>query len=128
MKGHDLRELPGDYTVARLGAADAIPAWADGEGVVSITRNRQELSILCRSDRVPEHVRQDGGWICYHLPGPFAFDETGVVLSVIAPLSSNGIGIFLVSTFDGDHVLIKAQDRERAAHHLKAAGHRITPA
>lgn len=125
MKGYDLAELPGLYSVARLGPRDTIPGWADGEGVVSITRNDRELSILCRSERVPPEIRQDRGWTCFHLAGPFAFDETGVVLSVIAPLSTNGIGIFVVSTFDGDHILIKAAQKTEAARFLTAAGHRL---
>lgn len=125
MRSHELVELPGRYTVARLDPGAVIPAWADGDGFVSITRNRSELSILCRSERVPADIRQDGGWICYHLPGPFAFDDTGVVLSVIQPISSNGIGIFVVSTFDGDHIMVKEEHREDATRHLVAVGHRV---
>lgn len=125
MRSHELVELPGLYTIARLDPEAAIPSWADGDGLVSITRNRSELSILCHSERVPADIRQDGGWISYHLAGTFAFDDTGVILSVIGPLSSNGIGIFVVSTFDGDHILVKERHREEATRHLVAAGHRV---
>lgn len=120
-----LRELAGSYAIARLDAADRIPAWTDGDGFVSINRTDDELSIACREERVPSDIKQDGGWTCYKLQGPFAFGETGIVLSVIQPLSENGIGIFVVSTFDGDYLLIKTTDRPKVRELLQAAGHTL---
>jgi uncharacterized protein len=120
-----LRLLDGAYGVARLGASDAIPAWADGSGFVSISRTDDELSIVCPQDRIPLDARADRDWSCFKLQGPFAFDETGIVLSVISPLSTQGIGIFVVSTFDGDHVLVKEADLEAARRLLTRAGHAL---
>ena len=120
-----LKILDGTYAVARLGASDAIPSWADGAGFVSISRTDDELSIVCRQERVPHDVRKDGDWSCFKLVGPFAFDETGIVLSVIAPLSTNAVGIFVVSTFDGDHLLVKSADLDKASDLLAAAGHML---
>lgn len=128
MKGYTLEELPGAYTVSRLEAGEPLPVWADGDGFVSISRSAHELSVVCRSERVPPDVRRDDGWICLRLAGPFAFDETGVVLSVIQPLSANGIGIFVVSTFDGDHLLFKRDDRAEALRYLQHAGHHVVKA
>ncbi|MBZ9799325.1 ACT domain-containing protein [Mesorhizobium sp. ES1-4] len=120
-----LKRLPGLYAIARLGASDGIPAWANGAGFVSITRTDDELSITCLQDRVPDAVRQDRDWVAFKLQGPFAFDETGIVLSVIRPLSENDLGIFVVSTFDGDHLLVKAADEPAARQHLGEAGHTL---
>lgn len=61
--------------------------------------------------------------MAFKLEGPFAFDETGIVLSVIRPLSENRLGIFVVSTFDGDHLLVKAADQVAARRFLVEAGH-----
>ena len=121
-----LSALPQRHAIARLSPEDAIPAWADGDGFVSISRTAAELSIVCPEARVPEEVRQDRGWTCFELVGPFAFDETGVVLAVIRPLSEAGIGIFVVSTFDGDHLMVKAENEERARALLSAAGYVFT--
>lgn len=120
-----LRRLAGDYAVCRLDATAAIPPWADGEGFVSISRSDEELSVACLAARVPVAVRQDGPWTAFKLLGPFAFGETGIVLAVVEPLSQAGIGVFLVSTFDGDHLLVKNADAADAVQRLSAAGHRI---
>jgi hypothetical protein len=118
-----LRILEGIYAVARLRPSDPIPSWADGNGLVSISRNDDELSIVCLRDRIPQGVQVDDGWSSLKFQGPFAFDETGIVLSVIEPLSKNDIGIFVVSTFDGDHLLVKASDLDRVVDLLVRAGH-----
>ncbi len=123
-----LAMLEGAYALARLAPSDAIPAWADGAGFSSISRSDQELSIVCRDERVPAEARADRGWVCWRFVGPFAFDETGIVLAVIRPLSEAGIGIFVVSTFDGDHLLIKRVDLAAARSVLQAAGHSLIDA
>jgi hypothetical protein len=118
-----LRVVDGIYAISRLSPTEGIPVWADGNGFVSISRSDEELSIVCREERVPDGTQSDPGWTCLKLLGPFAFDETGIVLSVIQPLSENGIGIFVVSTFDGDHLLVKSDRFEDARALLLNAGH-----
>ena len=84
--GIRLKKLPGLYAISRLEAGHGIPDWADGPGFVSIARTEDELSITCLQDRVPDSVRQDSDWVAFKFEGPFAFGETGIVLSVIRPL------------------------------------------
>ncbi|WP_287031272.1 ACT domain-containing protein [Pseudomonas sp. UBA6310] len=118
-----LRVLPERYAVSRLGGFEPIPAWADGPGFVSISRSAGELSIVCPQHRVPASVISDGGWACLQLVGPFAFDETGIVLSVVRPLSEAELGIFVVSTYDGDFLMLKAADLDQGRRLLVDAGH-----
>src|SRR5690349_15812422 len=71
-----LRQLSGRYAACRLDASAAVPPWADGDGFVSITRTLEELSIVCRSERVPAGITASREWTCFQFVGPFAFDET----------------------------------------------------
>lgn len=121
-----LQELSGAYSVCRLAQDAPMPAWADGDGFVSISRTDDELSVVCLSDRVADNVRADGPWTCFKLAGPFPFDATGIALSVIEPLAKAGIGIFLVSTFDTDYLLVKTANAVAARQELTAHGHRLT--
>ena len=120
-----MQQLPDQYAVSRLNSGSAIPNWADGEGFVSITRTSDELSIVCLESRVPEEVLSDRGWISLKFIGPFAFDEYGIVASVVAPISAAAIGVFLVSTYDGDHLLVKAKDYMKVKQILTDIGHII---
>ncbi len=121
-----LKILDGSYGVGRMSAAAPIPSWADGAGFMSISRTDEELSIVCREERIPEAVQSDRGWRCFKFIGPFAFDDSGIMLAVIRPLSEDGIGVFVVSTFDGDHLLVKQEYLERTQILLQGAGHCLT--
>jgi uncharacterized protein len=127
--GLQLRILDDDYSVNRLPSSAQIPSWADGEGFVSISRATDELSIVCRSSRVPVTLdagcRSEPGWTCLQLVGSFAFDLTGVLLSVLEPLAKASVGIFAVSTFDTDYVMVKTTQRTETLHALTNAGHTI---
>jgi hypothetical protein len=118
-----LETLPESYAVSRLGPSERIPTWADGPGLVSISRTEDELSLVCLAERVPANVRSDGPWTCFKLVGPFAFNETGIALAAIQPLAQAGIGVFLVSTFDTDYLLVKSEHADETRRALVRAGH-----
>lgn len=115
--------VAGRYAVARLAPDSAIPQWASGPGFCAIIRADDELTIVCHEDRVPSGVAAEGGWACLRTIGPFDFQATGIVHSLIAPLSSNGIGVFVVCTFDGEHLLVAESDCEKVRDLLGEAGH-----
>ena len=120
-----LEILPGAYAISRLDRTTAIPAWADGEGFVAIARTEDELSVVCLAGRVPAGVKSNDDWRCLKFLGPFAFNETGIAAAVLNPLAVAAIGIFLVSTFDTDYLLVKAGDFERSQGILIEAGHSV---
>lgn len=120
-----LTELAGDYGIVRLPADAAIPAWADGAGLVSISRTQDELSVLCLAARIPDSVKPDLGWTAFKFEGPFAFNEHGILLSVISPISGAAIGVFVISTFDTDYLLVKTENAARVRGLLTAAGHTL---
>jgi len=113
------------HAIARLGPEAAIPGWADGPGVVSITRTGEELSILCPSGRVPPGVRAETGWLGYRFAGTFDFAQTGVAAAILAPLAAAEVPVLLISSFDTDYLFLKAQDAARAERALRDAGHEV---
>jgi hypothetical protein len=123
-----LEQATGEYAVSRLPAEAPIPPWADGPGFVTISRSPFELSVVCLASRVPAGMTTEAGWTCLRFVGPFAFGATGIILSVVRPLSEGGLGVFVVSTFDGDHILIKSSDLADALRLLGQAGHILRPA
>jgi uncharacterized protein len=115
--------VPGDYAVCRLESDAPVPDWAWHGAFSSVTRTSDELSIVCDSGTAPQEMKLERGWACMKLRGPFAFELTGVLTSVLEPLRVAGIGIFAVSTFDTDYVLVKRTNLEAAAAVLERAGH-----
>lgn len=119
------RQLPGRYVVIRQDSNSPVPGWATKGEFVSITRTADELSIVCSADYVPKEFATAPRWICLKLKGPFPFSQTGVLLSFIAPLSSNAVPIFAISTYDTDYILIPPEHIDRAIELLREAGHEL---
>lgn len=117
-----LKTVPGRFAVCRLPAGTPLPAWFRPGGFSSVSWTDDELSITCDESQVPDEVRCERDWRCLMLQGPFAFDLTGVLLQVLQPLAAASIGIFAVSTFDTDYVLVKADAFERTLHALRENG------
>jgi hypothetical protein len=117
--------LPGIYAVSRLPAPEPIPDWALGDRFLSITRTDEELSILCPQDNVPDGVRRESSWRCLKVEGPLSFSLTGVLASLLVPLAEAGVGVFTVSTYDTDYILVKADALKEAINALLAAGHNV---
>jgi hypothetical protein len=116
-------QLPGLYAIVRLAPDAAIPGWATKGDFTSVTRTADELSIVCPAENIPNGVDPGPRWICLKLEGSFPFSQTGVLLSVIEPLSNNGVPIFAISTYDTDYVLVQ-EDRIRSVLDLlREAGH-----
>lgn len=115
--------VPGLYAVARLGVEAPLPAWLQGPGFRAVLYANDETTLVCQQDRVPDEVMAERDWACLRTLGPFPFDAAGIVQALIAPLSGNGIGVFVLCTFDGEHVLIPASEVNAAERLLRAAGH-----
>ena len=118
-----LRVLAGRFSVCRLAATDEIPAWARGDELLSITRTRDELSIVCAEDLVPDGVRREAGYAAMKVAGPLAPELVGILVSIATPLASAGIPILAIGTFDTDYVMVRSADLSRAVEALRAAGH-----
>jgi hypothetical protein len=117
--------LPDTLAVCRLAPDADVPAWAWTGEPASVTRTRDELSIVCRADAVPGDVCAEGGWRCLKVQGPLDFALTGILAALTAPLAAAGIALFAISTYDTDYLLVKAEMLDRAAEVLRGAGHRV---
>jgi hypothetical protein len=123
-----LQLLAGEFAVCRLPATESIPAWAGSAAFSSVTRTADELSIICPATQVPAKNKHDGGWRVIKFVGPFAFTETGILASVLAPLAAAKISILATATFDTDYLLLKSTQLESARRALESAGHQIIDA
>jgi len=124
-KRHQLkfRRLPGLYAIVRFPPETTIPQWATIGGFTSITRTADELSVVYPIENLPTEVDSQPRWICLKLEGPFAFSQTGILLSFIEPLSYRNVPIFAISTYDTDYVLVQEEHSQSAFEALIATGH-----
>jgi len=117
--------LPGEYAIARLPSGAQVPDWSHHGDFVSITRTKDELSIICAAPPVPTGTIAERGWRVIKLHGPFPLNAVGVLASFIGPLADAGVSILGLGTYDTDYVMIHGHQLDTAVEALKAAGHRL---
>ena len=117
--------LPDVLAVCRLDRGHEIPAWATEGGFFSFSRTREELSVICASDAVPEDVRASRGWRAIKIEGPLDLDLVGILVSVAVPLAHAGIGILPVGTFDTDYILVRDRQLAEALKALRTTGFNV---
>lgn len=116
--------LEGNFVICRLSSSSSLPSWAFNGPFISITKTDDELSIITLDDhRLPKDIKCERTWKCLKLKGPFPFDMTGVLSSILNPLAKADIPILAISTFDTDYVMIKDKNLEIAADVLRQNGH-----
>ncbi len=113
---HPLRLLDGELSIVRLAPDAATPSWLDPSPrpLVSVTRTRDELSIVCPSVSVPQGVQCEAGWRAFTVEGKLEFSAIGVLAAILNPLAEAGISILSISTFDTDYVLVRTGVLEKA--------------
>jgi hypothetical protein len=119
--------LPGTFAVCRLGAGAPFPDWASAGPFSSVTHTAEELSVVCPEGAVPEGTRCERGWRCLRVAGTLDLTLVGTLASLLVSLAEAGVGVFSVSTYDTDYLLVREADLGRAAQALRAAGHAVQP-
>ncbi len=125
-----LRVLPGSYAICRLDPHQEVPSWALAatSEFTSVTRSRDELSIICPADALPADALPAGAnpgkdWRCLRIEGTSTLDEPGVLVSVAGPLADARVSVFAIATYDTDYLLVNDVTGAIAA--LRQAGHHV---
>jgi hypothetical protein len=120
----------GDYSVLRLPVGTAPEPQlftVGGVTVVSVISGPDGVTVVCPTRVAPASGTRDDGWRLLSVRGPLEFALTGIVAALAGALAAAGVGLFAVSTYDTDHVLVKSGDLERAVRALREAGHEVGP-
>lgn len=123
--GLALEVIPGRLAICRLTVEDTVPPWAEQGRFSFVSRTPDELSIVCDQRHVPEQQKAQRGWRAIKVAGTLDFSLIGVLASIAQPLADAGLGLFCISTYDTDYILVRAKRLASAVRVLKAAGHQF---
>ncbi len=113
----------GLLTIHRLSPDQPLPPALPGLAWYSVTRTAEEVSIVAPADFALESERQEPGWRRISVRGPLDFSDTGILAGIAAPLAEAGVSIFVLSTFDTDHILVRDRQLALARKTLTEAGY-----
>ena len=118
-----LIRLPYRLTVCKL---DRLADFDTGTDFYFIGKTDEELSLVCRTEDVPRKTRErDDGWRGFYIQGVLDFSLIGVLSELSAVLAAQEIGLFAVSTYNTDYILVKEENFERALQALAYAGYTV---
>jgi uncharacterized protein len=124
-----LHVLPETFAVCRLHPSAALPGWAQEGPFFSITRTRDELSIVCLQSSVLQEAQPamacEPNWRAFKVVGPLDFSLIGILAGLTRTLAEAGVSVFAVSTYDTDYILVSEANLPDARQALTAAGHQV---
>ncbi len=116
---------PETFAVCQLSKKASLPDWALSGRFFSISKTEDELSVVCETSLVPEGTKGDLDWRAFKLHGPFAFNEIGIVASLTVPLAKAKIGVFVISTYNTDYLLVKEENVKKTLRVLRSNQHEV---
>ena len=119
----ELKKIEDDFSVCKV--VDYSLVNLDSEFTFT-GKTDEENSLVCLTKDVPQNViEREDGWRAFRIQGILDFSLIGILSDISAILAENKIGVFVISTFNTDYVLIKKENYQRAIEVLKEAGYQI---
>lgn len=119
----ELKKLDYDLTVCKLTDTQGLDL---NREFYFIGRTDEELSLVCKTEDTPEHTTaRDDGWRGFRIQGILDFSLIGILARISGILAEQHIGIFAVSTFNTDYILVKKENFESALQALACAGYTV---
>lgn len=119
----ELKKIAHDLTVCKVKSISDIDLSKD---LYFIGKTNEELSLVCITADTPAHTTErEDGWKGFRIQGVLDFSLIGVLSKLSAILAENQIGIFAVSTYNTDYILVKEENYEKALRLLADAGYII---
>jgi len=99
--------LHDEFTIIQIDTDQPIPASVFDCDFYSITKTKDEISIIVNHHIDIPSARVSDGWKGFKVEGILDFSLVGIIYNIIAPLKENGISVFVTSTYNTDYILVK---------------------
>lgn len=118
-----LKKLEHNLTVCKVQNVSDIDMTAE---LYFIGKTDEELSLVCKTEDTPaDTIERDDGWKGFRIQGVLDFSLIGILSKLSGILAEHKIGIFAVSTFNTDYILVKEENFDRALDVLTAEGYTV---
>lgn len=119
----ELQRLAYDFTVSKVASEKEL---ITGKDFYFVGKTDEEISLVCITEDTPaDTIEREDGWKAFRIQGVLDFSLIGILSRISTILADNKIGIFAVSTFNTDYILVKQENYEKALKVLAEAGFRI---
>ena len=117
----ELKVIHEDFTVCQIKDTKEVKFEDD---FCFLLKTDEELSLVCKTLFVPSNtINREDGWKAFRIEGVLDFSLIGILSKIATVLAENKIGIFAVSTFNTDYILVKEENFKKALVALEEAGY-----
>ena len=119
----ELKTLDFDLSVCKLERLEDMELSGD---FFFLGKTAEEFSLVCKTEDVPSHtLAREDGWRGFYIAGVLDFSLVGILAKISGILAEQEIGLFAVSTYNTDYILVKREDLPRALEALSQAGYQV---
>ena len=119
----ELKRLEQPLTVCKVADISDIDA---NDDFYFIGKTEEEISLVCKTEKAPQKtIAREDGWRGFRVQGILDFSLIGILAKISGILAEHEIGIFAVSTFNTDYILVKEENYERALEALASEGYTV---
>ena len=119
----ELKIIDYDLTVCKVASVEDIDLNKD---FFFVGKTDEEISLVCATEKTPSKtVAREDGWKAFRIQGVLDFSFIGILSKISTILADNQIGIFAVSTYNTDYILVKNESFDKAIAVLKNNGYEI---
>lgn len=116
-----LKTLENNLTVCKVPSTAEIDLSKD---FYFIGKTDEEISLVCKTEDTPaDTIERDDGWRGFRIEGVLDFSLIGILSKISGILADNKIGIFAVSTYNTDYILVKEENYMKALMVLSENGY-----
>ena len=96
-----------------------------------IGKTDEENSLVCLTEDAPDNTTEreddtterEDGWRAFRIQGVLDFSLIGILAKISTLLAKEKIGIFVVSTYNTDYILVKKENEAKALKCLTREGY-----
>lgn len=101
----NINVLPQEFSVCQVATIKNIDL---NRNFTFLAKTDDEISLVCPSNEVPNNVlKREDGFRTFKLQGQLECSLIGIIAKISEVLAKKYIGIFVISTFNTDYVLVK---------------------
>ena len=119
----ELKTIEYNLSVCKVTDISAINLTSD---FYFVGKTDEELSLVCKTEDTPQNtIERENGWRGFRIQGVLDFSLIGILSKLSGILAEHKIGIFAVSTFNTDYILVKEENFERSLKVLITEGYTV---
>jgi len=117
----ELQKLEYEFTICKIDNVDLVDFTRE---YVFLSKTPDEISLVCETDYTPaDAIACEHGWRALKISGVLDFSMVGVIAKISNLLAAAGVSLFVVSTYNTDYVLLKAESFDKGVGVLLDGGY-----